>query len=284
MAADVERMKRVIDFIAQKRTKDDIVLLLDGRSRSCRKVIEQAEERLAASGAHIVTECWYVYVVPMRQEDPRVPGRSCSFSTNNKETAMCSLTKRSNQKVLSRAEFNSCGESSTGSTTYTGVPMRRYSELPRMDWDTKSAILGAAASGAVSGKRMQKSLEAHGHPFSHAEVKPLNLWQRICEHHQVTHVMDFSPGSGALAIAASGAFEYEGVAGNEAHRNWLDSTLERCTMYLAGRGEKFARGLCGDDEFAQKAQRYFGGTMLEVRRMLEASQDGADRRAGHFRG
>ena len=85
--------------------------------------------------------------------------------------------------------------------------------------------------------------------------------------------MDFSSGSGALAIAASGAFEYEGVAANEAHRNWLDSTLDRCAMYMAGRDEKFVRGLGGDDEFVQKAQRYFGGTLLEVRRMLEASPE-----------
>ena len=125
---------------------------------------------------------------------------------------------------------------------------------------------------------MQKDIEAHGHPFSPWEVKPLSFWQRIMEHHQVTHVMDLSPGSGALAIAASGAFQYQGIAANAVHRNWLDATVDRCALYLAGSDPKFAAALGGDDAFAKEAQKYFGGTMIEVRRILEASQgdDGLD--------
>eukprot|EP00959_Pyramimonas_sp_CCMP1952_P235736 4926292-Pyramimonas_sp.AAC.1 len=108
-------------------------------------------------------------------------------------------------KVVDRAEFNSCGESSSAATTYTGVPMRQYCELPRMTYETKASILGNAAAGAVKGKRAQKDIESKGHPFSHLEVKPLHLWQRLCEHHHITHIVDFSAGSAALAIAAAGA-------------------------------------------------------------------------------
>eukprot|EP00959_Pyramimonas_sp_CCMP1952_P208164 4354540-Pyramimonas_sp.AAC.1 len=118
-------------------------------------------------------------------------------------------------KVVERAEFNTCGESSSAATTYTGVPMRQYCELPRMTYETKASILGIAASGAVKGKRAQKDIEAKGRPFAHLEVKPLHLWQRICEHHHVAHIVDFGAGSGALAIAAAGAMECEGVAANE---------------------------------------------------------------------
>ena len=50
--ADAKRMKRVIDFIITKRQKDDVILLFDGRSRTCRKVLEQFEEKLSASTAH----------------------------------------------------------------------------------------------------------------------------------------------------------------------------------------------------------------------------------------
>ena len=64
MAADVERTKRVLDFIVQKRQKDDLILLFDGRSRSCRRLMEQSEEKLSASGSHAVTECWCVFLVP----------------------------------------------------------------------------------------------------------------------------------------------------------------------------------------------------------------------------
>ena len=273
IAPDAERMKRVIDFITQKRSKDDIVLLFDGRSRACRKIIEKAEESLAASGAHQVAECWYVYLTPTKQQDPRVPGRQTSFNSNNKEVAMCSLQKRGVTKVTARADFNVCGESSTSSTTYTGVPMRQFRELPRLDFDTKSSILGVTASGVNPRRRIQKDIEKNGHPFSHFEVKPIGLWQRLSEHFGITHIIDFTPGSAALAIAASGAMEYDGVASNDAHRDWLDSICDRCVMYMAGQDRKFSKGLYDEPDFVDKVEKYFGGTIMEARKLLEPVAD-----------
>ena len=135
--------------------------------------------------------------------------------------------------------------------------------------DAKAECVGVAASGAVPNTRVQKDIDAHGHPYSHAEVKPLALWQRICEHNQVTHIVDFAAGSGALAIAVAGTIEYQGIAANEAHRKWLDSTLDRCIMYLAGKEKEFAKRLGGDDAFMAKVEKYFGGTMMDARRLLE---------------
>ena len=191
IASDADRMKRVIEFIASKRAKDDLVILFDGRSRPCRKVMEAAEDKFAASGAQAVIELFIVFTHPTKNEDPRAPGRQTNFAHNTKEVAMCSLPARSGiAKLVQRSEFNSCGESATSATTYTGVPMRRFDELPRMDANTKASILGVAAAGAVAGKRMSKNIAEKGDPFSHCEVKPLNLWQRICEHFGVTHIVD----------------------------------------------------------------------------------------------
>ena len=142
-----------------------------------------------------------------------------------------------------------------------------------MDFEAKSSILGVAASGEVQGQRAQQDINENGHPFSHCEVKPLSLWQRICEHHHITHVVDFGAGSGALAIAASGAIHYEGVAANDAHLQWLDSTLDRCVIYLAGKDKEFAKKLGGDDAFLEKVEKYFSGTMMEARRWLEPVQE-----------
>ena len=106
------------------------------------------------------------------------------------------------------------------------VPIRRYCELPRMDAETKAKLLGTAQTpAALKGKRVRRDVDARGHPFSHCEMKPINLWQRLCEHHQVTHIVDFPPGSGSLALAASGDMAYEGICGNDVHQDWLDSTL-----------------------------------------------------------
>ena len=232
--------------------------------------MESYEDKLAASGAHAVNEFWFVYAVPDKSLDPRVPGKATCFANNNREVAICSLAvKRSTTKIVHRAEFNSCGEISTASTTYTNVACRRFCELPRMECDTKSAILGVAASGAAKRKKVQKDIDQRGHPFSYSEVKPLNLWQRLMEHHEVTHIVDFTQGSGALAIAAAGSIEYEGVAGNESHEEWLNSTLDRCVMYLAGKVKDFTKRLGGDEAFKDKAQKYFSGTMMEARRMFE---------------
>ena len=183
---------------------------------------------------------------PAKHEDPRAPSRSTSFAHNTREVAMCSLPAKAGvARLVQRSEFNSCGESATSATTYTGVPMRRLCELPRMDADSKAGILGAAAAGAVMGKRVQRDIDEKGHPFSFCEVKPLNLWQRICEHHGVTHIVDFSPGSAGLSIAAAGAMEYEGVAANEVHCAWLDSTLDLVVKCLAGQDKNLAKKLGG---------------------------------------
>ena len=66
-----------------------------------------------------------------------------------------------------------------------------------------------------------------------------------------------------MAVAASGAMQYEGIAGNDAHRDWLDSIVDGCAMCKAGHEEGYAEQLGGDAEFVGKASKYFGGTMME---------------------
>ena len=95
---------------------------------------------------------------------------------------------------------------------------------------------------------VQHSMEKHGAPLSLFETKPLNFWQRLIEHHRITHIIDFSPGSGALAVAATGAVEYEGVAATTAHHTFLDSVVDKCTLYQAGKTKDFVRKLGGDGE------------------------------------
>ena len=149
-------MKRVIDFIIQKRSKDDVVLFFDGRSKACRHVMEAAEERLAASGAHSPIECWFVDGLPNKTQDPRIPARQTSHMHNNKEIChISSPCKKTEQTNIPRSEYNSCGEVSTAWSTYTSVPNRRYGELPRMDAETKQKLVGTAQPlAALKGKRV----------------------------------------------------------------------------------------------------------------------------------
>ncbi|CAK0868505.1 unnamed protein product [Prorocentrum cordatum] len=121
---------------------------------------------------------------------------------------------------------------------------------------------------AIFAMPLKGDIDSKGHPFSHSEVKPLSLWQTLVEHHKVTRVADFTPGSGALAVAASGAMECDGIAANDARRDWLDSVVGRRAMHKAGHDEGCAEQLGGDAEFVEKASKYFSGTMMEAKRLL----------------
>ena len=99
------------------------------------------------------------------------------------------------------------------------------------------------------------------------------LWQRMCEHHKLTHIMDFTPGSAALAVAASGAMQYEGIAANEDHQKWLDSILDRCIMYMVGKDKQIVMNLGGDAEFATKVTKFLAGSMQEARRFMEPTDE-----------
>ena len=145
-----------------------------------------------------------------------------------------------------------------------------------MSHDQKVSILGGAAAGAGLLKRMQADIDEKGHPFSWAETKSLPLLQRFCEHQKVTHIVDFTPGSAALAVAASGAMHYEGIATTEGHLKWMDSILDRCIMYLVGQDGKVCENLGGDAEFTEKVTKFFAGSMQEVQRYLEPDEDDAD--------
>ncbi|CAK0883673.1 unnamed protein product [Prorocentrum cordatum] len=287
LACDEAKFKRVIEFFLQKRQKDDIIIFLDGRSRANRRVIETVDAKLESGGSHAFVECWIVCEQPNKKEDPRSPARAHRYTNNNRETAIFSLPVKGPRKVVHRSGFNARGESSTADATCTGATMRRLSGLPRLSYETKASILGAASCASVDGAnskmpRLQADVDSKGHPFSYNEVKPISLWQTIMGHRGVTRVVDFIPGSGALAVAAAGVMECEGVACNDDRRDWLDSIVDRCVMYKAGHEEGRARELGGDADFVEKASKYFSGTMMEAKRLLMplADEGGGDEEGG----
>ena len=77
------------------------------------------------------------------------------------------------------------------------------------------------------------------------------------------------PGAAAPAVAAAGAIECEGVARDDAHRDWLDSAPGR----RAGREEGCAARLGGDEDVCAKATEYCGVATMEARRALEPATD-----------
>ena len=62
---------------------------------------------------------------------------------------------------------------------------------------------------------------------------------------------------------------YEGIAANDAHRDWLDATLDRVVLYMAGKDPALAQRLGGQGDFLETVSKYCAGIMVETRRLLE---------------
>ena len=113
----------------------------------------------------------------------------------------------------------------------------------------------------------------------------MQLWQRMFDHFCVTHSIDFTPGAGALAIAATGAgIKYEGIAGNEAHKKWLDHILDRAVFYLCdtkeGRASLGADTILGNDaEIGDKMKHFFHPIIMEAKRFMEPRDNNDDEEA-----
>ena len=178
------------------------------------------------------------------------------------------------RKIVARSDFNVCGEASTASTSYTGVQPRRFCELPRMSYDAKAAILGSSAAGEVDKLAVQKDIELRGHPFSHCEMKPIGFWQRRMEHFGVTHIVVILPESAALAVAAAGTQECEGVASCEEHRERLDQIMDRCTTLMAVEDKAFLEALGSDLAFTEATHKHFAGRTMDARRHFEHFKGG----------
>eukprot|EP00959_Pyramimonas_sp_CCMP1952_P048286 1007685-Pyramimonas_sp.AAC.1 len=67
MACDEAKFKRVIEFILQKRQKDDGLIFLDGRSRANCRVIESFDAKLESGGTRACVECWFVRELPAKK-------------------------------------------------------------------------------------------------------------------------------------------------------------------------------------------------------------------------
>ena len=72
-----------------------------------------------------------------------------------------------------------------------------------------------------------------------------------------------------MAVAASGAVEYEGAATSDEHRDWLDGILDRCSLYMGAKNEGYLEAIGADAAIMEKVKHYFSGVVMEARRYFE---------------
>ena len=93
-------------------------------------------------------------------------------------------------------------------------------------------IVGAAPS-PVAGLF---NVAERGHPFSWKEQKPINWYGRLLSDISAGYVIDFTPGSGALARAClETGIQYVGICRKTEHASWLVNVLNRAAVELITR-------------------------------------------------
>lgn len=206
-------------FLAAVDGPADFCFAFDGRSRAARRTIEDAFSKCKHT-----QEMWVVYRLP-----DKVPRKVC-FASEAREAAMVRLPcARVRLHTKPREAFVAAGEQSTHDTTWTAVPACPVSHLPRMSIKCKKEIF----SGMIVDTASPPKWKHDGVPFMWNEVKSARFWESLLVSHDITVVVDLSPGSGQLASAAMKlGLQYVGIVVNRDHLSWLTNSVDRCAARL----------------------------------------------------
>ena len=110
----------MLDFALSQTGPGDFCFAFDGRSRTCRKDIEEA---VCKKNNYVLG--WVVY------QGGKVRGEAYALCANNREVFFVSLPAPRNRLETKERQgsYNACGETSTHYNTYSGVPLRNLREI-----------------------------------------------------------------------------------------------------------------------------------------------------------
>ena len=123
-------------FMLSKRGHADLLVFSDGRSRACRKALEQT-----TSDARNQSELWVTFQATTRL------GRRVAWSSDNKEMSIVSFpVPRVQIPVQPRAGTSgaAAGESTTHGATYSGVAPMPWTSMALLSAENKGKILGVS--------------------------------------------------------------------------------------------------------------------------------------------
>jgi len=257
-ATATKELESAVKWMINSRLPFTYLIAFDGRSRPCRRLIEQEWDALDETK---VAEAVVVYT-PVKG-DPRAPGRRVAWGAVSTETAQLALPD-SKVKLLckERTAFTACGETSTHDPSFSGVAMRHFRDLPRVAAPEKASITGRPS--ATYDTKVEEHL-GQGEPLYWCETKSVPYWGSLFSALDLGHVFDLSAGTGAAALAcARGGISYTGVAVNEKHAAWLDNLLDH--GILATMSDTKSSNF--DKELKAKIESYFATALQEGRRFL----------------
>ena len=269
-----EELQRLLSWLAPHKDNNTMVILFDGRSKKYRR---KFEDWLAEHYPDEMKQCelWITYagLTAGPGNDPRDARRKVAFADNNREAVLVGLPVPKHViKSKPRSTFGACGEVSTHSQTYSGVPKRKLVTLPRLQPLEKQAMLGVGLADLP--ERCSQSGLA-GHPLFWQEVKSVGILSQVLSDLGVAHVVDLSCGSGAVATAAAiNHITYDGFCFNEMQQSWLDGVMDRMMLYLLT--DKVLNKETKQDvdqQFAESIRKYFAASIADVAKLVGACDE-----------
>ena len=245
-----------LSWVCSQTGPTDVVLLCDGRSRTCRKTLEEA----AKDSRHLHEE-WIIYKPTKRL------GRRVVFGADNKEMLLVSMpVPRTQMTTMPRQEYAAAGEETTHEATYTGVPTAPWGSLPVMSKEYKQSIMGMSVD--VPKDTLFDS--ALGLPLFWQERKTVTCWRALMETHNARAVFDVTPGCGAAARAAMDlGVQYACVTRCHEHSSWLQNIVDRQAL----RNICVSGGPLFHQDLAKCIAAHFQDTMEGLNRMDEAEDE-----------
>ncbi len=219
LARALINVAQALEFIMLQKGPSDALLACDGRSRQCRKAIEDG----MATARHL-SEVWVVFT-----PTPRL-GRKVAWASDNKEALLVSLpVPRTLLHTKDRESFKASGEASTHDASYTGVGPAPWASLPFVNGTDKRKIHGFEPNDPKPGVFDTSA----GQPLFWAERKPIALWRSILQDLDIKAIFDVSPGSGTLARAALElGLSYVGLTRQQEHVAFLNNVVDRHALTL----------------------------------------------------
>ena len=173
--------------------------------------------------------------------DGAVAGNKVFMGAKLHEVAYALLPcKRQRMTVEDRKDkFLPKGADSTHCSTFANVPLPRVTELPRVSPLEKAIVFPEQSSGGPLRAACPQKWDYGGVPMYWRESKTQEFWEAILKIFQARVVVDFTPGSGALACAAmSRGAKYTGFVEESKHLAWLQNIVDAASLrYIAKKGE-----------------------------------------------
>ena len=241
----------------------DFCFMFDGRSRQARRQVEdKAEEKRVT-----LEEAWIVYTDSSSEHGVSSRRKVC-LSSRTKEVMYCKLpVARVKVATKPRQEFSAAGEDSTHHTTFTGVPLPGTTSLPRISFSDKQLIFPGCGPTAEAAK--PEGWRRDSIPLFWNESKSVALWEMWLDAFDIKAVIDMSPGSGRLAVAAmTKGVQYLGVLTDSHHLSWLTNIVDRQALQLIGESSSAVY----QEQLGEHIKEHFADVLDELN-VEEASDD-----------